>query len=404
MQRLSRHSEYALNPIEEEDKLSYALASSGKRIIKLNQGNPPLFFPTPKYTIDAYVKALRSGKTGYAFHAGIPELREAIAERHNRLYKADALAEDVVVTQGVSESLLYLNSLFIDPNDRVVVFRPYYPLYKSCIQISAGKPIFVDSYESDGYRFNPDNLKKALSSNKGRRIKFMIFSNPCNPTGMVMQRNELKEIAEIAKDNGVFVVSDEIYDEIVYNGVKFTSFSEVSKGLPAAILGGASKNFDSTGFRIGYTLIAGDDRLSIQVRDKLCDYAKMRLSSNTPAEYAFAESINNIKAHSASLKKMVAQIEKRMNSVYKLVNESDYLSAPRPNGAFYILPSVSMERLDLRDDKELAERLLIEEGVQITRGSGFGAPGHIRIVVLAPQDILGQALRKIDKFFVRHSK
>ncbi len=404
MSQLSRLSAYAFNPIEEEDKLSSELASSGKRIIKLNQGNPPLFFPTPKYTIDAYVKALRSGKTGYTFHAGITELREAIAERHNRLYRAGAVAEDVVVTQGVSESLLYLNSLFIDPNDRAAVFRPYYPLYRSCVQISGGKLIFVDSHENEGYGFNPDNLKRALRSNKGRTIKFMVFSNPCNPTGIVMQRNELKEIAEIAKDNGVFVVSDEIYDEIVYNGAKFTSFSEVSKGIPSAILGGASKNFDATGFRIGYTLVTGDDRLSSQVRDKLCDYAKMRLSSNTPAEYAFAESINNIKAHRAFLNKMVAQIEKRANFVHRLVNESGYLSAPRPNGAFYILPKVSMEKLDLRNDKELVERLLIEEGVQITRGSGFGAPGHIRIVALAPQGILEQALRKIDKFFVRHSK
>lgn len=403
MPRLSRHSEYALNPIEEDDKLSYKLASQGKRIIKLNQGNPPIFFPTPRYTIDAYIKALRGGKTGYSYHAGVPELRKAIVNRHKRLYNANFSEDDVVVTQGVSESISFLNSLFIDPRDRAIVFRPYYPLYSSCLQINGGVPIFAD-YSPEGYGFDADNLNKALRANRGRKIRFMIFSNPCNPTGKVIERKELRQMAEIAKDNDLFVISDEIYDELVYNGAKFTSFSQVSKGIPSAILGGASKNFDATGFRIGYTVIIGHDKLSRQVKAKLMDYAKMRLSSNTPAQYAFTDTINNVSAHKASIRKMVGQIAHRVNHIHGLINESEYLAASRPNGAFYILPKVDMERLKFKNDQELAVKLLVEEGVQITRGSGFGAAGHMRIVVLAPQDILELAIRKIDKFFVRHSK
>jgi aspartate/methionine/tyrosine aminotransferase len=403
MPQLSRHSEHALNPIEEEDKLSYKLAAAGRKIIKLNQGNPPIFFPTPKYTVDAYVKALRSGRTGYTFHAGIPELREAVSMRHNRLYHADATEDDVVITQGVSEAILCLNSLFINQGDRAVLFRPYYPLYNSALKVSGGQPVFVGLTEDGGYAFDSDALGKALRKG-GRHAKFMIFSNPCNPTGTVMGRKDLVQIAEAAKDNGVFVISDEIYDEIVYNGAKFTSFSEVSKGIPSAILGGASKNFDATGFRIGYALINGRDKFSRQVKDKLCDYAKMRLSSNTPAEYAFADSINSASKHKAAITSMVSQIEKRVNFAHRLINRSNYLSESRPNGAFYLFPKVEMDALDLKDDRELTERLLIEEGVQISRGSGFGAPGHIRIVALAPQGVLEHALRKIDKFFVRHSK
>ena len=404
MSQLSRHSAYAINPIEEEDGLAYKLASTGRKIIALNRGNPPSFFPTPKYTIDAYVKALRNGKTGYSFHSGIPELRKIIADRHKRLYHTRANEDDVVVTQGVSESLIYINSLFIDPSDRALVFRPYYPLYISCLQINSGVPVFVDYHEEEGFRFDPDRLRKAIRSVGRKGPKFMVFSNPCNPTGTVMERKELKEIAEIAKDNGVFVISDEIYDEIIYNGAKFTSFSEVSNGIPAAILGGASKNYDSTGFRIGYTLFTEHDMLSVRVREKLCDFAKMRLSSNTPAQYAFAESISNVSAHRNAVKKMVSQIEKRANFAYELIIESDYMSAARPKGAFYILPRADMSRIEFKNDRDLIRKLLVEEGVQVTRGSGFGAPGHLRLVVLAPQALLESAIQKINKFFVRHSK
>ena len=232
----------------------------------------------------------------------------------------------------------------------------------------------------------------------------MVFSNPCNPTGTVMERKELKEIAEIAKDSGIFVISDEIYDEIIYNGARFTSFSEVSKGIPAVILGGASKNYDSTGFRIGYTLFTEHDGLSVRVREKLCDFAKMRLSSNTPAQYAFAESISNVAAHRKAVEKMVGQIEKRADFIYDMIKESDYMSVARPRGAFYALPRVDMSKLKFKNDRELIRKLLVEEGVQVTRGSGFGAPNHLRIVVLAPEALLESAIQKINKFFVRHSK
>ena len=400
---LSRLSAYAGNPIEDTDELAARLKKKGKKIIKLNQGNPTAIFPTPKYIIDAYVSALKEGKTGYSFHAGIPELRQAVADRQNRLYDADFGLEDVIITQGVSESISFINSTFVDPGDRAVLLRPYYPTYLTFLKTVGGVPLFADYSEKEGFKFNPDSLEKALKKER-KMPKFMIFSNPCNPTGTVMRRDELKEVVEIMNDHGIFLISDEIYDEIVFNGAKFTSISEVAKGTKYAIIGGASKNFDATGFRIGYMIVPEKDKTSIDVNRKIRDYAKMRLSSNTTAQYAFAKALENRKEHEKAIRGMVDKIKNRVNKSCEVINEGKYMRVVQPNGAFYLLPKIDMKNLRLKNDFDVVQKLLLEEGVQVSRGSGFGAPDHIRIVALAPEDILELAIRKIDKFFVKHSK
>lgn len=404
MTKLSRFSAYAGNPIEEEDKLAHELILQGKKILSLNRGDPAVYFPTPRYIVDAYLNALESGKTGYSYHAGIMELRQAIVSRHKRLYNLDADPDDVIVTQGVSEGIMFFNSVFINHNDSAVIFRPYYSLYLPALEVNGGKPIFVDTKQEDEFRINPDELRKTLEEHKGKSIKYMIFANPSNPTGAVLRRKELKEIAQIAKDNDIFIISDEIYDEVVFSGVEFTSLSQVAEGIPYAIMAGASKGFDSTGFRIGYTIIPGKDMESVQVREKFADFAKMRLSSNTPAQYAFADAMGKTEIHNDAIKSMVGKIENRVNFAHKAINDSDFMTAAKPKGAFYILAKVDMKKIDLKSDSEITRKLLVEEGVQITRGSGFGAPDHIRLVALAPEDELEAAIRKIDKFFVKHSK
>ncbi|MDE1768124.1 MAG: aminotransferase class I/II-fold pyridoxal phosphate-dependent enzyme [Candidatus Micrarchaeota archaeon] len=404
MLKLSKYGSYAGNPIEEEDKLANSIASKGKKVLRLHRGDPAAYFPTPKYIVNAYLHALRSGKTGYSFHAGITELREAIAKRHRRLRHLNADPENVLVTQGVSEAIMFLSASLTDPGDMAIIFRPYYVLYPTCLEVEGGVPIYVDCKEEDRFRINPDNLRKALKSSRGKRIKFMIFSNPSNPTGSVTRKQELSEIVDIANDNDIFIVSDEIYDELVFNGAKFTSLSEVSKGVPSVIFGGASKGFDSTGFRIGYAIFPETDRFSKEVRERMAKYAQMRLSSNTPAQYAFARALNDMSIHQKTVASMVKMIEKRANFTSDLINESEFMSSARPEGAFYALARINMQKIRFKNDEDLSRRLLIEEGVQITRGSGFGAPGHIRIVTLAPENQLELAIRKINKFFVRHSK
>ncbi|MCL4365138.1 pyridoxal phosphate-dependent aminotransferase [Candidatus Marsarchaeota archaeon] len=398
--KFSQRSRFAGNVIEEEDAFAADLVRSGKQIIKLNRGDPVAYFPTPKYIVDAYIRALKSSKTGYSFHAGVPELREAIALRHKKLYNLDVGAESVVVTQGVSEAIIFVNSMLVDTGNRAVISRPYYPLYLSGLQINGGAPVFADYRNGE---IDVDLLRRRIGRTKG--IKYMIFANPSNPTGSVMERKTLKEIVDLANDLNILIISDEIYDEILYNNSEFTSISEVSGGIPAVIFGGASKCFDATGFRIGYALIPGEDELSLEIKKTIADYAKMRLSSNTTAQYAFADAIKDEKNHRIAIRGMVNEISERINFAYDLIRESRRMDiSERPRGAFYLFPKVDIKGMDFKNDRDMIRKLLVEEGVQITRGSGFGAQDNIRIVSLPPKDILELAIRKIDKFLDRHSR
>ena len=404
MRALSRRSMMADNPIEEEGDLAEQLARSGHKVLSLNRGDPTAYFPTPSYLLREFVSAIKKGYTGYSYPTGIIELREAISARYKRAYKADVTPDKITVTQGVSEAITFLNSIFINHGDRAVIARPYYPLYVPALRVSGGSPIFADSDWGNGAGIDMDSLRRKLNSSRARGAKYMLFSNPSNPTGTVMGRKVLEELASLCNDNDIFLISDEIYDEIVYRGVKFTSVCEVARGIPHAILAGASKSFDATGFRIGYAALPEDDAWSEAVRDRLEAFARMRLSSSTPAQYAFAKAISNVAEHKKSLSRMVAQMEDRARFAHGLVNKSRYMHASMPKGAFYILAKIFMEKLDFRDDKDIEKGLLLEEGIQVARGSGFGAPGSMRIVALAPKDILGLAIRKIDKFFEKHSK
>ncbi len=230
---LSRRSDYASNPIEEEDRVADELADEGKRIIKLNRGDPAVYFRTPKYMVDAYVNALRAGHTGYSDPRGIAELREAIAKRYMRKYGLKTDAGHVLVTQGLSEAIAMLNAALIDQGDRAVLFRPSYPLYRQYLKLYGGREVDGRYDERRGWGVEVDRLARALgSSPRGRKPKYMMVTNPNNPTGTVLGRKTLKELVDMANEHGILLVGDEIYDELVFGGARFTSICELAKGMP----------------------------------------------------------------------------------------------------------------------------------------------------------------------------
>ncbi len=408
MGKLSERSAYAINPILEEDELATQLHKRGKKVIKLNRGDPPVYFPTPKYIIDAYVKALRGGKTYYSDATGIDELKEAVQGRYSRMYGLHIDSDGIIATAGISEALHFLNDVMVNPGERAIIFKPYYTAYIPRLKLAGGEPIFENYDEKDGWNIEIEHVRasiKRMRANKEMdKVKYMLITNPNNPTGTVLKRSILKDIAEIANDNDLLLVSDEIYDEIVFNGAQFTSISKVAKGQPYMILNGASKDFDATGFRLGLMLLPENDRLSMELRERLRNFAKVRLSVNTPAEYAFAEGMSNVKEHSKAIKSMVREIEARVNYAYDILKKNDYIEAVKPNGAFYILPRLRMDMLKIKDDRDFVVKLLKKEYIQLTRGSGFGAPNHFRIVLLPPKGILEYSLNKINDFCESISK
>jgi len=403
MEFISKRSRYVVNPLEEEDAIAEKLRKKGKEVIELNRGDPPVYFKTPEYIIEAYVSALKESKTHYVASAGVYELRNAVAKRYKRMYNIGVDEDSIIVTQGVSEAIQFINAAMINPGEKAILFKPYYPIYIPYLLNYGGIPLFEKYSERLKWNIDTDSLEKTIKKEASKRPKYMLITNPNNPTGTVLDRKVLKEIVELANEYDIFLISDEIYDEIVFNGAKFTSIGELAKGMPHMILNGASKDFDATGFRIGFAIIPENDKKSRQIKHAILQYAQARLSANAPAQYAVAEAMNNVKEHNASIRAMVKEIESRVNFATKLVNESSYLTAIEPNSAFYLFPRINKDILKIKDDREFVKRLLIEQQVQLARGSGFGEEGYVRIVALAEKEILSLAINKINEFCKQHS-
>ncbi len=400
----SKRSAFAINPIREEDTAAEEMRKSGIDVIKLNTGDPAVYMPTPDYITDAYIDALKHKKTSYSRAEGVPELLDAVAKRYKRLYNVDFGQNSVITTQGLSEAISMIDSALINDGEFAFLFRPYYPAYMTNLRLAGGDAVFGRYYESDNWNTKVEDVKQTLKAAKGKKIKYMMITNPNNPTGTVLTRNVLKELVDIANEHDLLLISDEIYDEIVFNGASFTSLCQIAKGMPHMVLNGISKNFDATGFRVGFMIIPEEDEVSKALRQKFSDYARIRLSSNTPAEYACVEALNNVEQHGIEIKKMVGEIQDRINHASKLLDENPFLNYAKPNGAFYIFPKIDLDRLDFKDDREFVRALLNEEHVQLTRGSGFGEPSHIRIVSLPPKEILGEAVKRVNRFCQKHAK
>ncbi len=404
----SRRSAYVKNPILELDSAAEQLMKKGREVIKLNRGDPPVYFRTPKYMIDAYVEALRENQTNYSRAAGTRELINAVIGRYARLYKARLREEDIIATAGVTEALAFLNHMLMEKGDRAILFRPHYPQYIPRLMSEGGVPIYCDQEMGNGWEMDLEGVERKLkatrSAGKAGRLKYMIITNPGNPTGRVLQRNTLKAIADLANEYGFLLISDEIYDEIVYNGAKFTSMMQVARGVPHVVLNGSSKNLDSTGFRIGFAIVPENDAKSEAIKKKLLDYALTRLSLNTPAQHAVAVGLSNAAEHKKAISSMVGGIRKRVGAVTRALSENPLIEVVEPNSTFYVFPRINLGGLDFKNGDEFVKAALFEAGVQLTRGSAFGTPSNFRIVALPNEQTLETAVGRINEMCRKHGK
>ena len=357
--------------------------------ISLGVGEPD--FVTPERYIRAAFDSALAGETHYTSNYGIAELREAISNHLQRLYgvRYDPQRE-IVVTIGVSEALLLATHALLDPGDEVLTPDPYYVAYQPCTTLAGGVLVPVPTQAENEFRVTAAGIEERITP----RTKAILLGYPANPTGAQMTREDLQEIAEVAVKHDLIVISDEIYDRLSY-GIEHTCFSSLP-GMKerTVLLGGFSKAYAMTGWRVGW-LCAPSDILEAMM--KIHQYIIM--SAPTPSQYAALEAITN---GEEDVRRFVAEFDRRRRLMVKGLREVG-LTLNEPQGAFYVFPSIRSTGME---DFEFAERLLDEEKVAVIPGSAFGdcGRGYVRMCYASPYNLLEEALERIGRFVNRHTR
>jgi len=357
-----------------------ALEAQGRSVIHLEIGEPDFNTPTP--VVEAGIEALRGGATHYGPSAGLPELRQAIAEDSAARRGAKATPEMIVVTPGGKPIMFYLILALVDPGDEVLYPNPGYPIYESMIRYIGGVPVPVRLLEDRSFALDVDQLVSKVTP----RTKLIILNYPHNPTGGTIPESSLRAIADVAAKHGVPVLADEIYSRILYEG-KHVSIASMPGMEPLAIvLDGFSKTYAMTGWRLGYGIMPAP---LAQVVAKLQTNAV-----SCTATFTQLAGVKALKGDQSAVNAMVAEFHRRRDAIVEGLRTIPGFKCPRPLGAFYVFPNITGTG---HSSRTLADRLLEEAGVACLSGTAFGewGEGHLRFSYAASMENIQEALRRI---------
>ena len=360
-----------------------ALATGMDNVVSLVFGEPDFY--TPQNIIDAGIKALERKETHYTPNAGIMCLREAIAETYkprNMCYSA----EEILVTSGAVNALLLAMMAVVEHGDEVIISDPSWSNYLGMVMQVGGKPVPVQVYEQNGFMYDINDLRKAITS----KTKAIVLNSPSNPTGGVASKENLEAIAKLAVEKDLFIITDEIYRQLIYTGEEYTSIASF-EGMKerTIIIDGFSKAYAMTGWRIGY---AASDKNIIAIMTKLLENVVSCV--NSVAQYAALEAI---KGSQEPVAQMREQYKKRRDIIVAGLNSIKGISCIMPKGAFYAFPNISKTGLT---SKEFATRLLNEKHVVTVPGIGFGegGEGFIRLSYATSEENIRESLKRIREF------
>ena len=353
-------------------------------VISLGVGEPD--FTTPVQIVEEGVRSLRAGRTHYTSNYGTIELRRALSAHLEKMYGVSYdPTNEICVTVGASEAVAATMAALVDPGDEVVLHEPSYVAYLPSIMFNGGTPVMVSTTAASGFALEPDAVEAAITP----RTKVLFLGYPCNPTGAVLNEATLRAIAEIAKKHDLLVVSDEIYDRLVYGGHRHIPIASLPGMRERTVLmGGFSKAYAMTGWRVGY-VCAPKDLLEGIV--KVHQYEIM--SAPTTAQDAAVVALATAEA---DVQRMTAEYDRRRRMFVKGLNEIG-LPTVEPLGAFYAFPSITPTGLT---SEQFSERLLFEHKVAVIPGSAFGpsGEGHVRATLATSYEDLEEALRRIKAF------
>ena len=362
---------------------------SGMKVDYLNIGDPVQFgFQPPDNVKQALINSINKGENYYSTSEGLLELREEIAKKENAKGLSIS-ADDVLITNGVSEGLDMVISSIVEEGDEVLLPGPYYPPYASYVRLHGGVPVEF-SVDLNNSTPDIDDIKSKITS---KTVAICLIS-PNNPTGVVFNENALKKLVDIANEHNLYIICDEIYDQIIFDD-KFVGIGKVAGDSPVIILNGFSKVHLMSGWRIGYIAFNRSPQLE-SIREHLPKLARVRIATSLPVQHAALESLRGSQNY---IHDFVSEMKKHRDLVVKRLNQIPGLSCPNPKGAFYAFPKIEDNRFG--NDKEFVTKLLESKGVLTVHGSGFGeqyGTGHFRLVYLPSLEILDSAMNKIEEF------
>jgi aspartate aminotransferase len=372
-----------------------AMRAQGIDVISFGAGEPD--FDTPQHIKDAAIAALQEGFTKYTPAGGIDELKEAICAKLQGDNGVQYQKENILVSCGGKHSFYNMAQALIDEGDEVIIPAPYWVSYPPMVTLAGGKPVSVSTSEEEGFTLAPDALEKAITS----RTKAVVINSPSNPTGSAYTRKDLEGLAEVALKHKIYIISDEIYEKIVYDGFEQVSIASLGDDIKdiTIILNGVSKTYSMTGWRIGYTagpqeLIGAMQRIQSQ-------------STSNPTSFAQKGALEALQGSQAEVKVMVEEYQRRRDLICDALTAIDGITCYKPQGAFYCFPNMGAylgkkhkgERVT--DTSQLTNYLLDEARVAVVPGVEFGAEGFLRLSYPIAPEVITEGIARIKEALAR---
>lgn len=379
----------------ENYRASLELEKSGEKILKLNTGNPAAFgFEMPQSVKNSLAEKINVS-LGYSDVRGMVPAREAIMQYHKSRGIKNFSMEDIFIGNGVSEIASMVSTALFNPGDEVLVPMPCYSLWTNEILLCDAKPVLYRCDEARGWNPDTEHIKSLITD----KTKAILIINPNNPTGALYSDEVLLEIAEIARQNQLIVLSDEIYDRLVFDGKTHTTFASLADDITVITMNGLSKSHCLCGFRCGWLVISGPENTRLEISSTLIKIASIRLCPNALMQTIIPDAL----ADTAYTKAMIQEggrLYEQRKAVFEELDKIDGISYVKNDAGFYVFPKIKDGAQKISNDKKFTYDLLIKKHILIVPGSGFAwnSPDHFRIVMLPEADTLRLAVREIGNF------
>lgn len=365
-----------------------ALKEEGHDVIGLGAGEPD--FNTPEHILLAAEKAMKEGLTKYTPSGGILPLKKSIISKFEKDQNISYSPEEVIVCTGAKHALYTLFQVILDEGDEVIIPTPYWVSYPEQVKLAGGEPVYVEGKEENSFKITVEQLNEVVTS----KTQAIVINSPSNPTGSIYTEDELKKIGTFCLENDILIISDEIYEKLVYEGVKHTSIAQLSNELKeqTVVINGVSKSHSMTGWRIGY---ATGNKKIIKAMTNLASH-----STSNPTSISQYAALAAYEGTQEPVEVMNKAFEERLNIVYDRLNKIPGFTCVKPKGAFYLFPNAkeAASNTGFESVDAFVKGLLEEEKVALVPGSGFGSPDNVRLSYATSLDVILEAITRIERF------